>query len=65
MVKTAEANDIPWKSALAWIQSHGEWSEETLENVRNDDVVVPAYYQNPFHAYEEGNLCWEAAWEQV
>ena len=27
------------------------------------DVAVPAYYRQPFHAYEPGNLCWEAAWE--
>ena len=24
---------------------------------------MPAYYRQPFHAYEPGNLCWEAAWE--
>ena len=27
------------------------------------EVPVPEYYQQPFHAYEEGNLCWEAALE--
>jgi ubiquinone/menaquinone biosynthesis C-methylase UbiE len=25
--------------------------------------VYPSYYEKPFHAYEKGNLCWEAAYE--
>jgi hypothetical protein len=59
MVSTAEENGVAWTSALAWLQARGPWvlaeGEETAS--------VPAYYTEPFHAYEEGNLCWEAALE--
>ena len=59
MVSTAEENGVAWTSALAWLKARGPWvlpeSEET--------TPVPSYYREPFHAYEEGNLCWEAALE--
>jgi ubiquinone/menaquinone biosynthesis C-methylase UbiE len=57
MAKTAEANGIPWKDAKHWLQSN----VETLPSFEN--YSVPEYYQRPFHAYEEGNMCWEAALE--
>ncbi|KAJ8600880.1 hypothetical protein CTAYLR_006998 [Chrysophaeum taylorii] len=57
MIRTAEANDVPWCDALAWIQASGPWPEIP-------DAEYPAYYRSPFHAYPLGNLCWEAAWEQ-
>lgn len=59
MVKTAESNGVPWRDALSWIQGQGPW-----ELARDEaSTAVPDYYRQPFHAYEEGNLCWEAAWE--
>lgn len=30
---------------------------------RPDAVILPEYYQKPFHAYKQGNLCWDAAME--
>ena len=60
MVETAEANGVPWRDALTWIQEQAPWSLNTDE--QEDAVAVPEYYRQPFHAYEEGNLCWEAAW---
>ena len=59
MVKTAEANGVPWRESLQWIKGQGPWGLEENE----DGVSVPEYYKQPFHAYEEGNLCWDAAWE--
>lgn len=61
MVSTAEANGIPWRGALSWLQDQGPWSDQELSDT--GEVEVPAYYKQPFHAYEAGNLCWEAAWE--
>ena len=58
MINTAKENGVPWADAVAWIRSAHKW--ELDEDV---DVAVPAYYRQPFHAYEPGNLCWEAAWE--
>jgi len=38
------------------------WQAE-LEAVQNRDVSYPSYYTQPFHAYDRGNLCWEAAFQ--
>lgn len=27
------------------------------------DLEMPEYYLKPFHAYKEGNMCWESAME--
>jgi ubiquinone/menaquinone biosynthesis C-methylase UbiE len=36
---------------------------QRLDQLTNPAVVYPGYYQVPFHAYSEGNLCWQAAFE--
>ena len=60
MVKTDEKNGVPWTDALAWLESRGPWE---LPEAEQEGVAVPDYYREPFHAYESGNLCWEAALE--
>ena len=59
MVSTAEQNGVPWRDCLSWIKEQGPWELENDE----ESVDVPGYYKMPFHAYEAGNLCWDAAWE--
>ena len=65
MVKTAEANDIPWTDAKRWLIN--SLNEETKAIMANDNLedgnAIPAYYKAPFHAYDKGNLCWDAAIE--
>ena len=61
MVKTAEANGVPWRDAFAWLSSRGPWALSDTEEAQS--LSVPEYYVQPFHAYEEGNLCWDAALE--
>lgn len=67
MVRTAESNGVPWRDALTWIQQQGPWELTTAQDGKvssdEDSVLIPEYYRRPFHAYEEGNLCWDAAWE--
>ena len=64
IVKTAEANGIPWNTCLSWLQQQdGPWNNHH-HHLELENVVLPSYYQQPFHAYEDGNLCWEAAMEQ-
>lgn len=58
MVKTAEANGIPWKSAKQWLKENAN-----LRDISESEYEIPSYYQQAFHAYEEGNLCWDAALE--
>lgn len=38
------------------------WQAE-LEAITNKSIKYPDYYTQPFHAYDEGNLCWEAAFQ--
>ena len=58
MINTAKENGVPWADAVAWIRGATTWELDD-----DADVAVPAYSRQPFHAYEPGNLCWEAAWE--
>eukprot|EP00884_Botryococcus_braunii_P016524 jgi/Botrbrau1/3555/Bobra.0078s0012.1 len=62
MKSTAEANGIPWGDIVRQYQNTPEVFaiKEELE-VR--DMDYPQYYLQPFHAYEEGNLNWLAAFE--
>lgn len=61
MVSTAEKNGIDWRGASEWLAQTKDW-EATLPPP--GPPVVPQYYLAPFHAYAQGNLCWEAAFEQ-
>ena len=61
MVRTAEDNGVPWRQAVDWVRAQGPWQLSAAE--QSESVDVPAYYKQPFHAYEEGNLCWDAALE--
>ena len=38
------------------------WDEQ-LEEVQDKCLTYPDYYTKPFHAYDDGNLCWEAAFQ--
>ena len=60
IVKTAQANGIKWEASYAWLKSQdGPWKDDqTFES------AYPTYYKKEFHAYEQGNLCWNAAFEQ-
>ena len=61
LIKTAEKKGIPWRENYEKFQASG--IKEKLKEVTNPDIVYPDYYQVPFHAYSEGNLCWKAAFE--
>eukprot|EP00252_Welwitschia_mirabilis_P009422 TRINITY_DN219_c0_g1_i1.p1 TRINITY_DN219_c0_g1~~TRINITY_DN219_c0_g1_i1.p1 ORF type:complete len:397 (+),score=76.65 TRINITY_DN219_c0_g1_i1:188-1378(+) len=62
LVSTAQKNGIAWKEMAREILTSSEIREEK-ETLEDPSVVYPPYYLNQFHAYEEGNLCWEAAAE--
>lgn len=57
MQKTAESNGIEWARGYEWLSQHVDKTRILpLDN-------IPSYYQKPFHAYEDGNLSWQAAME--
>jgi ubiquinone/menaquinone biosynthesis C-methylase UbiE len=69
IVKTAEANGIRWGESYNWIKTqHGPWNDDKLLTelfaVDRSYAQYPEYYTKEFHAYQEGNLSWNAAFEQ-
>jgi ubiquinone/menaquinone biosynthesis C-methylase UbiE len=61
MIDRGEKIGVPWRKQVEYFQSLN-W-EQYLNNVKNPNLVYPDYYLCSFHAYETGNLSWEAAWE--
>ena len=61
LIKTAEKNGIPWRKHYEELTA-SKIQQQASQNT-NPAVRYPDYYQVPFHAYEQGNLCWEAAFE--
>ncbi|BAY23123.1 hypothetical protein NIES2100_28870 [Calothrix sp. NIES-2100] len=61
LIKTAEKNGVPWRKNYETLKSSG--ITQQIAKMTNPDVVYPDYYKVPFHAYSEGNLCWDAAFE--
>ena len=61
MIKRAEKIGVFWHQEVQTLQKR-DW-EADLAQVQNPELVYPDYYVRSFHAYEEGNLGWEPAWE--
>ena len=61
MIQRAEAIGVPWRKNVRKL-SDRDWEKE-LASVQNLELQYPDYYLSSFHAYERGNLSWEAAWE--
>ncbi|NJN01768.1 MAG: class I SAM-dependent methyltransferase [Leptolyngbyaceae cyanobacterium RM1_1_2] len=59
LIKTAEKKGIPWRQTCTEFERSGIKDELAT----NPNVAYPDYYQVPFHAYDQGNLCWQAAFE--
>jgi SAM-dependent methyltransferase len=61
LIKTAEKNGIAWRTKYQELENSG--AKELLAEITNQKIIYPDYYQVPFHAYDRGNMCWEAAFE--
>lgn len=61
LIKTAEKNGVAWRQAAQELSESG--AVALLPALTDQAVTYPDYYQVPFHAYDEGNLCWQAAFE--
>ncbi|HEY9665805.1 MAG TPA: class I SAM-dependent methyltransferase [Coleofasciculaceae cyanobacterium] len=69
MKKRAASIGVDWIQEVALLCSRegteefsSEWIAE-LAQIQNNQLQYPDYYLRPFHAYEQGNLSWEAAME--
>jgi len=61
MIKRAEKIGVPW---IATVRDLGQLNWDSyLQQVQNPHITYPEYYVRSFHAYAEGNLSWQAAWE--
>lgn len=63
LIETAEKNAIPWRGRAEELEGENEVLSGLLESVEDKSVSYPAYYTQEFHAYDEGNLNWQAAYE--
>jgi ubiquinone/menaquinone biosynthesis C-methylase UbiE len=61
MIKRAEKIGVPWRQRVQELQTR-DWDVE-LAQVKDAQLSYPEYYVRSFHAYEQGNLSWEAALE--
>jgi ubiquinone/menaquinone biosynthesis C-methylase UbiE len=61
MIKRAEKIGVPWTETVKTL-GQVNW-QPYLEDIQNPQLSYPEYYVTSFHAYAEGNLSWQAAWE--
>lgn len=61
LIKTAEKNGIPWRQTYQTLEASN--TKDYLDSTTDPNLIYPTYYQMPFHAYAQGNLCWPAAFE--
>jgi len=60
IIGTAEGRGIAWRARREALQA---MAEPLLPASTNPATRPPTYYRARFHAYREGNLCWQAACE--
>jgi ubiquinone/menaquinone biosynthesis C-methylase UbiE len=61
MIERADSIGVPWLERVAELRSQD--LETELAAIKNPEINYPSYYLRPFHAYDNGNLGWEAATE--
>ncbi|WP_299414833.1 class I SAM-dependent methyltransferase [Acaryochloris sp. IP29b_bin.148] len=64
MIERAESIGVPWRKRASSLMDRGldVWEAER-QAIQTPDLDYPDYYMVSFHAYESGNLSWEAATE--
>ena len=60
IAKRGQQIGLDFDGEVAALNGAADWDAE-LARVRVPSLQLPSYYTHPFHAYPEGNLCWEAA----
>ena len=64
LIKTAETNGIPWINSVKIAQKYQNIFQRNLDGiVKETPLSYPGYYTQEFHAYDEGNLNFQAAHE--
>ncbi|HLO48090.1 MAG TPA: class I SAM-dependent methyltransferase [Kamptonema sp.] len=61
MIKRAEKIGVHWREEAQALLARN-WDAE-MQTVQNPQLNYPEYYLTSFHAYERGNMSWDAATE--
>lgn len=61
MIKRAEKIGVSWTDEVETLKKL-DW-QDNLAQVKNTQLTYPDYYLTSFHAYETGNMSWQAAFE--
>jgi ubiquinone/menaquinone biosynthesis C-methylase UbiE len=69
IIKRAESIGVAWRDDVKFLRSRGgeaalspQW-ERDLAQITNPNLQYPKYYLTSFHAYDRGNMSWDAAME--
>ena len=69
IIKRAESIGVAWRDDVKFLRSRGgsvplspQWTADLAE-VTNPNLQYPDYYLTSFHAYDRGNMSWDAAME--
>ena len=69
IIKRAESIGVAWRDDVKFLRSRGgsellspQWAAD-LAQITNPNLQYPDYYLTSFHAYEQGNMSWDAAME--
>ena len=69
IIKRAESIGVAWRDDVKFLRSRGsseafspQW-ETDLAQITDPDLEYPKYYLTSFHAYDRGNMSWDAAME--
>ena len=63
LIDTAEKNGIEWRKTVSKYESISDTLQQSYFNKISQPSSYPSYYTQEFHAYDEGNLNWQAAYE--
>ena len=64
LIGTAEKNGIPWRERSSVLETqNSEILQSYYSELENKGIDYPKYYTREFHAYDDGNLNWQAAFE--
>eukprot|EP00600_Ochromonadales_sp_CCMP1393_P014469 CAMPEP_0174996534 /NCGR_PEP_ID=MMETSP0005-20121125/447_1 /TAXON_ID=420556 /ORGANISM="Ochromonas sp., Strain CCMP1393" /LENGTH=335 /DNA_ID=CAMNT_0016250951 /DNA_START=57 /DNA_END=1064 /DNA_ORIENTATION=+ len=63
MVERGSKIGVDWTKNIAEYQENISFLEDSFAQIQRQETSYPEYYLKPFHAYDEGNLSWQAAME--
>jgi len=63
MVKRGKEIEVDWEQNVRNLNNNIIDLTNIMDGLKARSLLYPQYYLKPFHAYEEGNLSWQAAME--